>query len=355
MDAVSKTREGLPASRAPMFLFTTSPTRPAQAVPVVDAIRQGAERTGTQFEYLLSTAQRESALDPSARARNSSATGLFQFIEQTWLGLVKSEGPTAGLADYAKAVSTRADGTHAVEDPAVRRAILELRNDPQVASVMAGAFTQKNREVLTSELGREPSAGDLYAAHFLGARGALDLIKAAAKSPTRPIAAEFPDAAASNRPVFFDRQGRARGAAEVYALLAQSRDGAGAAPAFAPDRPVAFARQDGPAFHGLFQSEGRRGPVSEAVAKLWRGGAAQPLATEASLSYFPNSTGRSAVALETRPLAAAPAAEAVPLPPPRPKAARGPQAAGRPLDLASFMNTPQPSPRGAPKARAREP
>src|SRR5262245_6389631 len=87
-----------------MFLFTTPPTRPQQDVPVVDAIRQGAARTGTQFEYLLSTARRESALDPQARARNSSASGLFQFIEQTWLGLVKSEGAQAGLTDYAKAV-----------------------------------------------------------------------------------------------------------------------------------------------------------------------------------------------------------------------------------------------------------
>jgi soluble lytic murein transglycosylase-like protein len=79
-----------------MFLFTTPasppPPRQAPAAPVVDAIRYGSERSGAGFDYLLKTAQRESALDPSATTRASSATGLLQFIEQTWLGLVKREG-----------------------------------------------------------------------------------------------------------------------------------------------------------------------------------------------------------------------------------------------------------------------
>jgi hypothetical protein len=60
-----------------MFLFTTpsSPVRDsAPASPVVDAIRQGAERTGTGFDYLLATAQRESALDPGARAGPTART-----------------------------------------------------------------------------------------------------------------------------------------------------------------------------------------------------------------------------------------------------------------------------------------
>jgi hypothetical protein len=325
-----------------MFLFTTPPARAAAPdTPVVDAIRQGADRTGVGFDYLLSTAQRESALDPKARAKASSASGLFQFIEQTWLGLIKSEGDKAGLPDYAKAVSTKSDGTLAVDDPNLRRAILDLRQDPEVASVMAGALTQKNREALTAELGREPSSGDLYAAHFLGAKGAVDLIRAARSNPTRPIAAEFPEAAASNRTIFFDRQGRARGAGEVYALLAQPRAGESAAPAFAPDRPVAFANQDGPAFHGLFQSDTRRGPISEAVAKLWRGGAAAPSVQAAALSYFPSSSGQGAVLQDTVPTAPSPMPAGAPLPPPRPRNEAAPAASARPLDLSNFMKRPR--------------
>ncbi len=290
-----------------MFLFTTpsAPVRDAApASPVVDAIRQGAERTGTGFDYLLATAQRESALDPGARARASSASGLFQFIEQTWLGLVKSDGPRLGLGAQASAIQTRADGTHVVSDPAARQAILNLREDPKVASVMAGAFTQKNREALTQELGRAPSAGDLYVAHFLGARGAAQLIETAQRSPSRPAARDFPEAAAANRGIFFDSSGRARGAAEVRKLLSAGHEGVAAvtaAPAFAPDKPLAFATNDGPAFHGLFQTEIRRGPISEAVAKLWRGSEGNPGAVKsAALGFFP----RSALSDETKAIAA---------------------------------------------------
>lgn len=200
-----------------MFLFTTQAAHDAApATPVVDAIRTGAERTGTGFEYLLQTAQRESALDPTARAKTSSATGLFQFIEQTWLGVLKADGAKHGLEDYAKAITARSDGRLAVEDPALRKTILGLREDPKTASVLAGTLTQRNRGMLAAELGREPSSSDLYLAHFLGARGATDLIRAAQTSPQRAAASDFPDAAAANRRIFYDRSGRPRGAAEVF-------------------------------------------------------------------------------------------------------------------------------------------
>lgn len=343
-----------------MFLFTTPPVRDAApatpATPVVEAIRQGAERTGTGFDYLLATAQRESALDPAAKARSSSASGLFQFIEQTWLGLVKSDGAKLGLGQHANAIQTRSDGTHVVSDPAARQAILNLREDPKVASVLAGTLTQKNRDSLASDLGREPSAGDLYVAHFLGARGAAQLIQAARQSPSRPAAADFPDAAAANRSIFYDASGRARGAAEVHTLLAAKHAavaGVTAAPAFAPDRPVAFAQQDGPAFHGLFQTEVRKGPISEAVAKLWRGGEGSPAGVKtAALAFFPKSS-----ASDETPAASVPSSEAakiapsdksppVGLPLPASSAASDPATAAKskgggrnraPLDLSSFM------------------
>jgi hypothetical protein len=321
-----------------MFLFTTSPTRdPAPALPVVDAIRQGAERTGVGFDYLLATAKRESALDPAARARTSSASGLFQFIEQTWLGMIKSEGAKAGLGAYARAISTDSGGTHRVDDPALRQAILDLRQDPQVASVMAGALTQKNRDALRAELGRQPGAGELYVAHVLGSRGAATLIRAAERSPERPIAGDFPEAAAANRSIFFDRSGRARGAGEVYATLAGAH-GASAAPAFGPDQPLAFAKTDGPAFHGLFQSATRTGPVSDAVARIWKAGRSAPAGQVAALAYFPSDAPRTAPEPEPVPPAASPAATSLPptapLPPRRPD---GAVAGGRPLDLTRFM------------------
>jgi hypothetical protein len=322
-----------------MFLFTTAQNRPSAPggtsdVGVVEAIRQGAEKTGVGFDYLLKTAQRESALNPGAKAPTSSASGLFQFIEQTWLGLIKSEGAKAGLPDYAQAIATRSDGTHAVGDPALKQAILGLRQDPEIASVMAGALTQRNREQLGAELGREPTGADLYMAHFLGARGAADLIRTAERDPNRAIATDFPDAAAANRSIFYDRDGRARGAGEVYTLLAQGHAGAAAAPGFAPDRPLTFALADGPAFHGLFQTTGRRGPVSEAVARIWKTGRGDPGVQTAALSFYPTSTG--AITPPDGPAAVQSDTASVPLPPPRPDPLPAAKRAG-PLDLTAFM------------------
>jgi hypothetical protein len=66
------------------------------AASIAGAIRRAAAATGASFDYLLAAAKVESNLDPEARARRSSATGLFQFIEQTWLAMLKSAGPAYG-------------------------------------------------------------------------------------------------------------------------------------------------------------------------------------------------------------------------------------------------------------------
>ncbi|HEY8567272.1 MAG TPA: lytic transglycosylase domain-containing protein [Beijerinckiaceae bacterium] len=344
-----------------MFLFTTPPTRESAlaANPVVDAVRYGAEKTGTSFDYLLATAQRESGLNAQAKAPTSSATGLFQFIEQTWLGMVKQEGPKLGLADQAAAIAARSDGTYAVADPQARQAILGLREDPKVASVVAGAFTQKNREALAAELGREPTAGDLYVAHFLGARGASGLIRAAQSNPSRAAASDFPDAAAANRSIFYDRSGRARGAGEVYAALAQAYAAQGTPVTAAANIPVANGRPELPGLQGLFLTDSRRGPMSDAVAKIWRRPDPGARVQTASLGgYFPRSetavepaaasptaTTETAAPTTAAPLAADAPANApanAPLPPPRPAEFGGaPSRAARgrpgPLDLGAFM------------------
>lgn len=350
-----------------MFLFTTpnpapSPSpAPAVATPtgtVVDAIRQGAISTGTDFDYLLKTAKRESALDPAAKAPTSSATGLFQFIEQTWLGLVKSDGDKLGLASEAKAVVARPDGGYTVADPEARQAILKLREEPAVASAMAGALTRQNRDALVASTGREPSAGELYMAHVLGARGASDLISTASADPGRAAASGFPEAARANRGIFYERGGRPRSAGEVYSLLAAAQSGAGggatAQPvAVAAATPAADARP--PGLHGLFQTGSRAGPLSDAVARIWRtnndGSRTRPVAA----SFFPRSgTSGDDVADTAAPAAAeigrasepaamggeaaafVPVAADVPLPPVRPSfiEARSPGRAPAPAILA---------------------
>src|SRR5580692_9123260 len=133
---------------------------------VIGAIRQAAQATGTSFQYLLATAQVESGLDPGAGASTSSARGLFQFVEQTWLGTIKQSGSTLGYGRYADAITRTASGHYQVKDPAMRRQILALRNDPTANAVMAGAFTKTNANYLAQKLGRQPTEGELYIAHF---------------------------------------------------------------------------------------------------------------------------------------------------------------------------------------------
>ncbi len=297
-----------------MFLFTTSAPRDAQPdTPVMQAIRTGAERTGVSFDYLLRTAQRESALDPQARARTSSATGLFQFIEQTWLATLRAEGARHGFGQQAQAIQQGANGRLTVADPAMRDQIMALRRDPAAAATMAGAFTQRNREELSQSLQREPNAGELYVAHVLGARGAVNLLTALRNDPDRPAARDFPDAAAANRPIFFDRAGRARSAREVFAVLtaqhaAHAGPAATAQPAQATDPSAGVARTR-TGLMGLFQTDGARSPVSDAVSRFWgqpRARGVELASLEPAQRFFPGAEGQMAPApAEQTPAAAA--------------------------------------------------
>ena len=145
---------------------------PRAATAVAGAIRSASQATGTSFNYLLATAKIESDLDPNLTMKSSSATGLFQFIDQTWLGTLKQAGPAFGYGDYANAISRDSSGHYSVSDPEMRSAIMRLRNDPTANAVMAGALTQNNAAVLSRRIGRQPTYSELYIAHFLGAGGA---------------------------------------------------------------------------------------------------------------------------------------------------------------------------------------
>jgi len=177
---------------------------------VTGAIRDAARQTGAGFEYLLNTALRESNLNPNAKARTSSATGLFQFIDQTWLGTMKQSGAALGYGKYAEAISKTPQGRYVVNNPAMRQEIFALRKDATANAVMAGAFANSNAKVLTDRLGRKPTDGELYIAHFLGASGAARFISAAQAQPDAKAANFFPRAAAANSSIFYDRQGGAK-------------------------------------------------------------------------------------------------------------------------------------------------
>src|SRR5262249_41194038 len=108
---------------------------------VAGAIKQASSRTGVSFEYMLTTAKMESDFDPSAGATTSSAHGLYQFIDQTWLGTVKEAGTQLGYGNYSDAITRTSSGTYTVDDPFMKRSIMKLRDDPEAASSMAAALT----------------------------------------------------------------------------------------------------------------------------------------------------------------------------------------------------------------------
>ncbi|MBC7768411.1 MAG: transglycosylase SLT domain-containing protein [Phycisphaerales bacterium] len=173
----------------------SDPIAPAGHDAVRAAIRRAADATGVDFSLLVETARRESALNPTARAGTSSATGLFQFIESTWLDMVRRHGPDHGLASQAAELRNGAD-------QATRREILALRDDPELSARMAGELARENAQTLEARLGRAPSAGELYGAHVMGAGGALRLIEAGA-SGALDASALFPREAAANRGLFY--------------------------------------------------------------------------------------------------------------------------------------------------------
>lgn len=187
------------------------------------AIQSASQQTGISFDYLLKTAYRESALNPSAQAATSSARGLFQFIDTTWLATVKEDGPAFGLSQYANQIEKTADGQYFVRDANARAQILKLRDNPEIASNMAAAFSKRNAAEIQSVLGRQPSEGELYIAHFLGANGAKRFLSLRASNPNASAVSAFPDAARANKSIFYNSNGP-RSIEETYRVLVSKHD-----------------------------------------------------------------------------------------------------------------------------------
>ncbi|HWA20753.1 MAG TPA: transglycosylase SLT domain-containing protein [Devosia sp.] len=250
-------------------------------------LNSAGDKSGVDFDYLLQTAIRESSLNPEAKAPSSSAVGLFQFLDSTWLQVMKQEGPRLGYQDYADAITRDSDGDYVVKDKAKRAEILKLREDPQLAADLAAAFTRSNGAYLQEKFGRMPSPGELYIAHFLGPQGAERLFNAGLENPDQIAAKLFPRQAKANRAIFYAGD-HARTIKEVYRALVAKHDGTPdpsfvaqqlvGAPAAEPPRwpieelPSRLALK-GPAFDSLFLA----GPVP---------GTPQPMAAADAIAAF---------------------------------------------------------------------
>lgn len=196
---------------------------------IQSAIAQASQKTGIDFNYLMGQAQVESGFRADARAGTSSATGLYQFVDQSWLGVIKQHGAENGLSWAADSIKQGSNGRYYVADAGTRSAILEMRKDPNVAALMAAEHASDNKDALENSLGRTATGSDLYMAHFLGLGGARNFLNAMDKNPDRIAANMFPAAARANRSVFYASNGQPRTLQQVYDRLSDKLDNGAAA------------------------------------------------------------------------------------------------------------------------------
>ncbi len=275
---------------------------------VVAALQKAATATGSDFHYLLGTAMRESSLKPNATSSSSSAAGLFQFVDQTWLGLVKEHGAQHGLGNLADAITKQPDGRYHA-DAVSKDIILGLRKNPEICSLMAGEYAKSTQGSLRASLGREVCGGELYAAHFLGPDAATKLIKLAGSDPGASAAAQFPQAASANKAVFYHADGGAKTVREVYDWALRQPGAAGTvrvaqqpethtAPMPVPDSaPVQVAHAQASEIQMLLASVINWQPKQNMFSALFGAGDATP---SSAMSFGPGLLGLLSDAKDTK-------------------------------------------------------
>ncbi|MES2983998.1 MAG: transglycosylase SLT domain-containing protein [Pseudomonadota bacterium] len=119
-------------------------------------LRQAVERHGQppeMYQFLTHIMRAESGGDNYAKNPNSTATGIFQFIRSTW-------------AQYGNGGDI---------------------HDPVAQCDAVVRFTMDNDKVLRGVLGRAPTAGEYYLAHFAGPGGARAVLGASPSTSIRSL------------------------------------------------------------------------------------------------------------------------------------------------------------------------
>jgi hypothetical protein len=195
---------------------------------VLAAIQLSHMRTGVAFDYLAELAAVESRFNPATRSATSTAAGLYQFTEETWLQVMRAHGGKYGLGDYASSITrlsgSAGAGRFEIGDPELRREVLDLRYSAAISALMAAEFARDNRRKLAAALGRDIDATDLYFAHFLGTADAIAFLSLLQIMPEGTAAKLFPEPARANGTIFHSPKGVPRTVAEVYSLFDRKFD-----------------------------------------------------------------------------------------------------------------------------------
>jgi Transglycosylase SLT domain len=213
------------AKPAPQELADDAAGDPDELIPfsgrtiprwLVHSILKAAHVTGVDPVYMMTLADVESSLSPEAKARTSSAQGLFQFIDRTWLEIVQNHAADYGFGAAADAIRT-VDGDPVVSDKD-RDWIMSLRTDPYFSALMAGELIKDVERALQAQGERELAEAELYLAHLLGASSAVRFLNALDQDPNMKASKLFPKAAKANAGLFTEGKGRKRRSVSVAEL-----------------------------------------------------------------------------------------------------------------------------------------
>ena len=181
---------------------------------LVETVIRAAQRADYDPTLLMAIADKESSLRATARAGTSSAAGLFQFIDKTWLQAIRMFGAQHGLAREA-ALIEGPDDKPTIADEDERARVLALRERPYLAAVMAAEMLKRDGDKVAENVGRPLTAGETYLIHFLGTRDARLFMSRLAEAPQGSAAAMLPKPARANKPIFYER-GKAKAVADVH-------------------------------------------------------------------------------------------------------------------------------------------
>jgi hypothetical protein len=194
------------------------PVAPAVPPVYVEAARSASALAGSNFSSVLSQVSQESMFKADAKNRMSSAVGPAQFLESTWLDMVRRHGAAYGLGELAGKIQVKA-GKPFVADVKLRSQILELRKDPHLSAGMAARYLEEVGAKLERSLGRPVSVVEKRMAYLFGPYGAAKLLKAAATTPSANATEVLPNAARANPRLFKDAAGATLPAGTMVAKL----------------------------------------------------------------------------------------------------------------------------------------
>lgn len=160
------------------------------------AIQEVKGRPGSLVDKIVGV---ESGGNDSAKNPLSSAEGAGQFIDSTWLSMIKKYRPDV------------AEGKSANE-------ILALKRDGALSREMVARYADENKAFLANQ-GLQTTDGNAYLAHFLGPRGAAQVLKA---DPSASIASVVGQDVVRANPFL-----KGKSAADVIAWADKKMGGAG--------------------------------------------------------------------------------------------------------------------------------